>query len=299
MGRHRRQDSRPLALFQGSSPELVPVAAHGAPHPELPRRRVRPAVVVALGGLATAALPLLSEGALPGVGRDVTTGSLQQAVVDLVGGATEGAASPPETARPAPLVDVAPVPVVGTGSGDATALRKGAVRARSTSPSREEETAPPDSEDVSTAEASTRGFVRPVTGRITSNFGPRWGTTHYGLDVANRVGTPIRSVGAGTVINAGPASGFGLWVRVRLLDGTVTVYGHINRALVRVGQRVEAGQLIAEVGNRGQSTGPHLHFETISADGVQMDPLAWLQRRGAGDVAAEQAGTTPSTSDER
>lgn len=297
MGRHRRREGRPVAFFQGSSPEPVPVAAHGAPQSVLPRRRVRPAVLVALGGLATAALPLLSEGALPGVGRDVTTGSLQQAVVDLIGGAAEGVGSPPGAARPVPRVDVAPVPVVGTGSRDTTALRKGAVRARPTSPSRDEETGPPDSEEVGRAEVDTRDFVRPVTGRITSNFGPRWGTTHYGLDVANRVGTPIRSVGAGTVINAGPASGFGLWVRVRLLDGTVTVYGHINRALVRVGQRVEAGQLIAEVGNRGQSTGPHLHFETISADGVKMDPLAWLQRRGAGEVAAEQAGSTPSAQD--
>lgn len=299
MGRHRRHSSRPLAMFQGSSSELGPVAAQGAPHPCPSRRRVRPAAVVALGGLATVALPLLWQEGVPSVGSDVTTGSLQQAVVDLVSGAPEDTPRASEAARFVPLEDVAPVPVAGSGSGEASALRKGADRARPPSRSGEEGEAPTDAEAGGTAEANATGFVRPVTGRITSNFGPRWGTTHYGLDVANRVGTPIRSVGAGRVISAGPASGFGLWVRVRLLDGTVTVYGHINRALVRVGQRVEAGQLIAEVGNRGQSTGPHLHFETISADGVKMDPLAWLQRRGAGDVARAQTEGTSSAPDQR
>jgi murein DD-endopeptidase MepM/ murein hydrolase activator NlpD len=56
---------------------------------------------------------------------------------------------------------------------------------------------------------------------------------------------------------SGPASGFGMWVRVRHDDGTVTTYGHINRSMARKGQQVGAGELIAEVGNRGRSTGPH------------------------------------------
>ncbi|MFB9929730.1 M23 family metallopeptidase [Amycolatopsis halotolerans] len=120
----------------------------------------------------------------------------------------------------------------------------------------------------------------PVTGTITSNYGGRWGTTHYGLDVANVIGAPVRTPLAGTVVEAGPASGFGLWVRVRHEDGTVTVYGHINRYTVAAGQRVAAGQVIAEVGNRGQSTGPHLHFE-VWADGERKtDPLRWLRGLG-------------------
>ncbi|GAA1033228.1 MULTISPECIES: M23 family metallopeptidase [Amycolatopsis] len=120
----------------------------------------------------------------------------------------------------------------------------------------------------------------PVTGTITSNYGGRWGTTHYGLDVANAIGTPIRTPLAGTVIEAGPASGFGLWVRVRHEDGTVTVYGHINRYSVSAGQRVAAGQVIAEVGDRGQSTGPHLHFEVWTAGERKTDPLRWLRGLG-------------------
>lgn len=120
----------------------------------------------------------------------------------------------------------------------------------------------------------------PTQGAITSNYGPRWGTTHYGLDIANRIGTPIRSVMDGVVTDAGPAGGFGLWVRIEHTDGTTAVYGHINSYAVREGQRVSAGQLIAQVGNRGISTGPHLHFEIWDQAGRKLDPLAWLQQHG-------------------
>src|SRR5690606_3422055 len=58
-------------------------------------------------------------------------------------------------------------------------------------------------------------FVAPTHGTLTSGFGPRWGTMHRGIDIANALGTPIVSVADGTVIEAGPASGFGLWVRIR------------------------------------------------------------------------------------
>lgn len=126
------------------------------------------------------------------------------------------------------------------------------------------------------------GFVvAPVNGVITSNYGPRWGTTHYGLDIANSIGTPVRSPMDGVVLDAGPASGFGLWVRIQHDDGTVTVYGHINSFSVREGQRIRGGDVIAEVGNRGISTGPHLHFEVWAPGGAKVDPLAWLEERGA------------------
>ncbi|SDM29888.1 Peptidase family M23 [Lentzea albidocapillata subsp. violacea] len=120
----------------------------------------------------------------------------------------------------------------------------------------------------------------PTQGTITSNYGPRSGATHYGLDIANRIGTPIRSVMDGVVVDAGPASGFGLWVRIRHTDGTIAVYGHINSFSVREGQRVSAGEVIAEVGNRGNSSGPHLHFELWDQAGRKADPLAWLQSYG-------------------
>ncbi|OZD70581.1 hypothetical protein CH263_06190 [Rhodococcus sp. 06-1059B-a] len=130
------------------------------------------------------------------------------------------------------------------------------------------------------AEARRPLTLVPVSGTLTSNFGARWGTTHYGLDIANAIGTPIVSVTDGEVIESGPAQGFGLWIRVKQDDGTIGVYGHIDETLVTAGQRVKAGELIATVGNRGQSTGPHLHYEVWQADGAKSDPMAWLAARG-------------------
>ncbi|MCA1005597.1 peptidoglycan DD-metalloendopeptidase family protein [Rhodococcus hoagii] len=123
-------------------------------------------------------------------------------------------------------------------------------------------------------------FVQPVAGFLTSSYGPRWGTHHNGIDIGANMGTPILSAADGVVIDAGPASGFGLWVRVQHTDGTITVYGHVDTFVVNVGQPVLAGELIATVGNRGQSTGPHLHLEVWNPAGYQVDPLIWLHDSG-------------------
>jgi murein DD-endopeptidase MepM/ murein hydrolase activator NlpD len=123
-------------------------------------------------------------------------------------------------------------------------------------------------------------FVKPTSGIFTSGFGGRWGTTHYGIDLANKIGTPIYAVTDGTVIESGPASGFGMWVRILHPGGWISVYGHINRSLVHAGEKVSAGEKIAEMGNRGQSTGPHLHFEIWDPSGRKLNPLTWLAARG-------------------
>lgn len=122
--------------------------------------------------------------------------------------------------------------------------------------------------------------VRPVAGAISSGFGSRWGEFHYGLDFADQIGAPIHSVSSGTVIEAGPASGFGLWVRVQQDDGTVAVYGHVNEMFVHAGQRVNTGDVIATVGNRGNSTGPHLHLEIWDQAGNKVDPMPYLAAKG-------------------
>lgn len=122
--------------------------------------------------------------------------------------------------------------------------------------------------------------VRPVAGEISSGYGSRWGEFHYGLDFADQLGAPIHSVSSGTVIEAGPASGFGLWVRVAQDDGTIAVYGHVNEMFARAGQRVNAGDVIATVGNRGNSTGPHLHLEIWDQGGAKIDPMAYLAAKG-------------------
>jgi murein DD-endopeptidase MepM/ murein hydrolase activator NlpD len=123
------------------------------------------------------------------------------------------------------------------------------------------------------------GFVFPARGSFTSGFGPRWGTVHQGIDIAGPIGTPIYAAADGVVIDAGPASGFGLWVRIRHNDGSVTVYGHLYDFFVSVGERVPAGMQIARMGNRGDSTGPHLHFEVIM-NGQHVDPVRWLAVHG-------------------
>lgn len=132
-------------------------------------------------------------------------------------------------------------------------------------------------------EAARPKFVMPVDGaRLTSTFAARWGTFHYGIDLAAPMRTPEYAAGDGVVLRAGVASGFGLAVYILQENGDVTVYGHMDEILVEAGQYVEAGDTIALVGNRGQSTGPHLHFEVRQGgeDGERIDPVAWLNERG-------------------
>lgn len=131
--------------------------------------------------------------------------------------------------------------------------------------------------------ASSVGYVRPASGTTTSCFGARWGVTHFGVDIAAPIGTPVYAATTGTVQRAGPATGFGLAVYIWGNDGAVTVYGHVNRYFVAAGEQVRAGEQIAEVGNRGQSTGPHLHFEVHPGGamyGGQVDPVPWMRDRG-------------------
>lgn len=123
-------------------------------------------------------------------------------------------------------------------------------------------------------------FVAPTHGAFTSNFGYRWGVLHAGIDIANAIGTPILAASDGVVIESGASAGYGMLVKVRHSDGTVTLYGHINRSLVSVGERVMAGDQIAEMGNRGYSTGPHLHFEVLQNGTSRIDPASWLAKRG-------------------
>jgi murein DD-endopeptidase MepM/ murein hydrolase activator NlpD len=127
------------------------------------------------------------------------------------------------------------------------------------------------------------GYVQPAYGRISSCFGERWGVTHYGVDIAAPIGTPVYAATSGVVKRAGAATGFGLAVYILGDDGAVTVYGHVNEYYVSAGERVSAGEQIAEVGNRGQSTGPHLHFEVHTGGQLysnQINPVPWLNARG-------------------
>ena len=77
------------------------------------------------------------------------------------------------------------------------------------------------------------------------------------------------------MIDSGPAQGYGNWIRIRDEDGAITVYGHMETLDVAVGERVKAGQKIAGMGNRGFSTGTHLHFE-VHVGGIPYNPLGWF-----------------------
>lgn len=122
----------------------------------------------------------------------------------------------------------------------------------------------------------TAGLADPLdTLRVTSCFGPRWGRQHLGVDFGIEEGTDIYAAKAGTVICAEYSGSYGNLVKIDHGDGLETCYAHCSRILVQEGQQVDAGQVIAEVGSTGNSTGPHLHFE-VRVDGQVTDPLEWL-----------------------
>jgi murein DD-endopeptidase MepM/ murein hydrolase activator NlpD len=140
-----------------------------------------------------------------------------------------------------------------------------------------------DAAAAAAAEAARPDAVAPVAGaRLTSGFGARWGRLHAGIDLAAPMMTPEYAVMDGIVLEAGPAGGYGNVVYIQHDNGDVTVYGHMEEILVEPGQVVRAGDTIALLGNRGRSTGPHLHFEVHvgGLNGKKIDPVPWLRERG-------------------
>ena len=123
---------------------------------------------------------------------------------------------------------------------------------------------------------ATGKFINPTVGRFTSPFGPRWGRFHYGIDIANSVGTDIKAADGGIVTRAGSAGSYGNLIIIDHQNGTSTRYAHLSRIDVKVGQAVEQGQSIAKMGNTGRSTGSHLHFE-VRVGGVAQNPLNYVK----------------------
>lgn len=131
----------------------------------------------------------------------------------------------------------------------------------------------------------TGQWVAPLDAPITSPYGPRWGSFHEGTDLGAPCGTPIYAAGDGVVTYTGRGSReFSLTGHVIVVDhggGIETTYNHMyaNGVLVRVGQQVAAGDLIAEVGNDGNSTGCHLHFGT-HINGQHTNAVPFMSQRG-------------------
>ena len=118
-------------------------------------------------------------------------------------------------------------------------------------------------------------LIWPVNAPITSPFGWRWGRMHEGIDLGAAYGTPIAAAAAGTVIYAGWLGGYGNLTVIDHGGGLSTAYGHQSHIGVSVGQQVEQGEIIGNVGSTGHSTGPHLHFE-VRVNGQAVDPLGYL-----------------------
>ena len=124
-------------------------------------------------------------------------------------------------------------------------------------------------------------FFVPLNGNLGSPFGYRWGRMHEGIDIEGWAHTDVHAALAGTVTRVGWLTnyeGFGLVIKVRHTDGIVTMYAHLAKALVRPGDRVAEGQLIAKAGCTGSCTGVHLHFQ-VWVNGKLTDPQRYLGNR--------------------
>lgn len=126
--------------------------------------------------------------------------------------------------------------------------------------------------------AGKGGFSSPVGGgyKVSSEFGPRNGKLHGGIDLAAPTGTPVMAAKAGTVtVSRTDNTGYGSWIGIKHDDGTETRYGHLSARDVQEGQRVNGGQVIGKVGSTGNSTGPHLHFE-VRQNGNPINPRQFM-----------------------
>jgi hypothetical protein len=128
--------------------------------------------------------------------------------------------------------------------------------------------------------ASTPSII-PTRGWLSSGFGYRISPftglvqMHEGIDISNAVGTPIGAPADGLVVRVGREYGYGKVLVVNHGYGIVTRYGHLHRIHVKIGQKIKRGHLIAEIGNTGRSTGPHLHYE-VKIDQVSVDPRKYI-----------------------
>ena len=122
--------------------------------------------------------------------------------------------------------------------------------------------------------------VKPITGTITSRYGVSSRirkSNHTGLDIATSTGTPIKVVADGTITNASYSGSYGNLVKVSHGNGVETWYAHTSKMYVTVGQKVNAGDVIAAVGSTGNSTGAHLHLE-IRINGQHVNPQKYLYK---------------------
>lgn len=271
---------------EAATPVVIPpagahrVGRHRMPAPPHALRGRAAVLAVAAGAAVTAA----SAGSAM---SDTSTHSAEAGDIALLanGEPAPATSAPGAPSTSAPATPSAPAPVVlpAAADGSSTDDISSTMLYAGTEINAQRE--------IAEEQARRPKVVIPAIGAFTSPYATRWGVMHSGIDIANVNGTPILAATDGVVVDAGPAQGYGNWVRIMSDDGTMTVYGHMETVDVQKGQRVYAGQKIAGMGNLGFSTGTHLHFEVLVNDGQQhVDPVIWLAEHGldvlAGSVAS-------------
>lgn len=131
------------------------------------------------------------------------------------------------------------------------------------------------SSSLESSKVSDEMFLEPAVGVLTSPFGERWGRVHEGIDVGGAMGSEIKAACDGTVLLSQWVEGYGNYIEIDHGNGYQTSYAHCQELYVFAGDVVSQGQCIATMGNTGNSTGPHLHFE-ILYHGEPQNPLDYV-----------------------
>lgn len=249
-----------LAVWSSANLPLVLSTGHAGSGARAATSEVARSTLATAGELATRELAAreVSAGAFAAEDANTMLASARLAADRRV---SRGDRTPLGAASKAPVGKAAPKPAAKPAAAKSAAAKPAAAKA---------------------AAAATGRWVRPSAGGQSSCFCMRWGSMHNGIDLAGPNGSPIVAAGDGVVVEAGPAAGYGMWVAIRHTNGELSIYGHMYRTYVNVGQHVRAGHHIADIGSNGHSTGPHLHFEVArgSVNGPRIDPAVWLRDRG-------------------
>lgn len=265
--------------------QTTAASRHGRHRQERPGRHRAPAFPALFASRGRSALSLTALTATLATGIGIAGAAASAATPgdhSSSGGHTAAHASAALPIVP-PSGDDAPgkaYPRLGTddgGLGIATSLGISAA-----SPVQRMDRPAPEPVEWAAHDATGAAWVNPnPAARVTSCFGQRWGRLHAGVDMAAPDHSPIYAAGAGVVVRAGAAEGYGNAVLIDHGDGWLTHYGHLSRIGVTVGQVVQAGEQIGDEGSTGHSTGPHLHFEVHEGHYKNpVEPTGWMHQRG-------------------
>lgn len=143
-------------------------------------------------------------------------------------------------------------------------------------------------------EKKQEGWINPAEGIVTSSCGARENPVlnkvefHNGIDIAVVVGTEVAAVRSGVVSAVRTSETFGKVLEYETEDGYKVMYAHLSDVLVKKGEKIKQGEIVAKSGNTGLSTGPHLHY-SLWKDGRLIDPLSYVTLEYTQEVAAEYA----------